>query len=90
MQEMLWEKGVNWNDYPAFFKRGTFIQKQKVYRKFSQDEIQKLPKNHQARTNPELEVERSVFRQLEMPPFSKVKNRVEVVFSGAEHILEEA
>jgi len=90
MQEMLWEKGVNWNDYPAFFKRGTFIQKQKAFRKFSQDEIQKLPKNHQARTNPELEVERSVFRQLEMPPFSKVKNRVEVVFSGAEPIFEEA
>lgn len=25
MQELLFQKGVNWNDYPAFFKRGTFV-----------------------------------------------------------------
>ncbi len=26
-QEMLFQKGVNWNDYPTFFKRGTFVQR---------------------------------------------------------------
>lgn len=25
MQEMLWQKGVNWNDYPAGFKRGRVV-----------------------------------------------------------------
>lgn len=27
IQEMLFHKGVNWNDYPASFKRGTFVQR---------------------------------------------------------------
>jgi tRNA(His) 5'-end guanylyltransferase len=31
MQEKMWaEKGVNFNDYPAFFKRGTFVKREKV------------------------------------------------------------
>jgi tRNA(His) guanylyltransferase len=28
LQEMLFQKGVNWNDYPPGFKRGTFVQRQ--------------------------------------------------------------
>ena len=89
MQEMLWQKGVNWNDYPGFFKRGTFIQKHRVYRKFTPDEIRKFPEQHQARNNPDLKIERSTFRRLEMPPFSKVRNRVDVIFNGAEPLLDE-
>ncbi len=26
-QEMIFQKGINWNDYPAFCKRGTFVYK---------------------------------------------------------------
>ncbi|MBU1221590.1 tRNA(His) guanylyltransferase Thg1 family protein [Myxococcota bacterium] len=82
MQEMLWQKGINWNDYPDFFKRGTFIQKRIITRAFTSDEIQKLPPKHKARTNPELIIERTEIQRLEMPPFSKVTNRVEVIFSA--------
>ena len=28
MQEMLFQKGVNWNDYPSFFKRGSFVRRE--------------------------------------------------------------
>ena len=83
MQEMLWQKGVNWNDYPAFFKRGTFIQKRSVFRQFTTEEIDMLPPKHAARNNPELTVERAETRNVEMPPFSKVINRVAVIFEGA-------
>ena len=38
-QEMLFEKGVNWNDYPAFFKRGTYVQRKRILRKFTTDEL---------------------------------------------------
>src|SRR5262249_23945400 len=24
-QELLWQHGVNWNDFPSFFKRGTYL-----------------------------------------------------------------
>ena len=27
LQELLHQKGVNWNDYPSFFKRGSFVQR---------------------------------------------------------------
>ncbi|GAK57454.1 hypothetical protein U27_04421 [Candidatus Vecturithrix granuli] len=83
MQEMLWQKGVNWNDYPAFFKRGTFIQKRKVVRAFTAEEIDHLPAKHEAHANPNLLIERSEIQRLAMPPFAKVKNRVEVIFSAA-------
>jgi tRNA(His) 5'-end guanylyltransferase len=58
LQELLWQKGVNWNDYPAFFKRGTFLQRRKVSRPFTATELQALPAKHAARSNPSLTVER--------------------------------
>lgn len=42
MKEMLHQKGINWNDYPVFFKRGTYIQRHKVVRPFSVEEMEKL------------------------------------------------
>jgi len=86
MQEMLFKKGVNFNDYDSHFKRGTFVQRRVTTRKFTSDEIDKLPPKHAARKNPNLEYERTDFCILDMPPFSKVTNRVEVIFDGAEPV----
>jgi tRNA(His) 5'-end guanylyltransferase len=87
MQDMMMAKGLNWNNYPDFFKRGTYIQKRYVTRKFTTDEIDKLPAKHNARTNPDLEVVRSETRILEMPIFSKVSNRVGVIFDGEDPVV---
>jgi tRNA(His) 5'-end guanylyltransferase len=84
MQEMLWQKGVNWNDYPAFFKRGTFVQRRSVRRPFKAEEMDKLPPLHEARKNPDLVIERSEVPILDMPPFGKVVNRPEVIYFGEE------
>lgn len=84
MQELLWQQGINWNEYPNFFKRGTFIQKRTVKRAFTVEEIEHLPAKHEARKNPALTVERSEVQRLDMPPFAKVTNRVDVIFSGME------
>jgi tRNA(His) 5'-end guanylyltransferase len=81
-QEMLWAKGINWNDFPDFFKRGTFVQRRVVLRKFAADELQQLPPRHTARTNPELLVERTEVVAVPMPPFARVTNRVGVIFHG--------
>ena len=82
--EMLFKKGVNFNDYPTFFKRGTYIQRRVVTKKFTAEEIEKLPPKHAARKNPDLIVERSEVREVELPPLSKVVNKVGVVFNGEE------
>ena len=84
IQEMLWaEHNINWNDYPACQKRGTYIQKQRVERPFTAEEIDKLPEKHAARQNPDLMVSRKEIKRLEIPPFAKVNNREEVIYDGA-------
>lgn len=84
MQELLFQKGINWNDYPAFFKRGTFVQRRTVKRAFSAAELELLPEKHEARKNPGLEIDRTEVREIEMPSFGKVINRVGVLFDGEE------
>jgi tRNA(His) 5'-end guanylyltransferase len=82
-QELLFKKGINWNDYPAFFKRGTYVQRKLIDRPFSSIELATLPDKHEAKTNPELVIKRTDYVVLEMPPILKVMNKVEVVFDGA-------
>lgn len=82
MQEMLFAKGLNWNDYPAYFKRGQYFQRHRVTRGFTAGELEQLPEKHAARTNPDLRVVRQDVRALDLPPLSQVTNRVGVVFGG--------
>jgi tRNA(His) guanylyltransferase len=88
MMDMMMAKGKNWNDYPVFFKRGTYVQRQRNVRAFTAEEIDLLPEKHEARTNPDLRIERSEVKVVNMPPFIKVINRTEVIFYGADPITE--
>jgi tRNA(His) 5'-end guanylyltransferase len=81
--DMLHAKGINWNDYPAFFKRGTYVQRRTVSKPFTTEELDLLPDKHQARTNPGLVVVRSEYEPVEMPPFASVTNREDVIFAGS-------
>jgi tRNA(His) 5'-end guanylyltransferase len=82
-QEMLHAIGVNWNDYPARFKRGIYVQRRTEIRPFRADEIALLPPKHNARATPDLSVERTLCCVLEMPPLDSVLNREDVIFDGA-------
>jgi len=86
MQEMIFQKGQNFNDYPAFFKRGTFVRRIVEERAFTAEELAKIPEKH--RPAPDTLVTRSRVVELEMPIFTKVENRVEVIFEGAEPICQ--
>lgn len=88
LQDMLHEKGINWNDYPSHAKRGCFIQQQTTFREFEAEEIEKLPPKHAARRDPNLKIKRKDYIQVEMPIFTKIQNREEVIFEGAEPITE--
>jgi tRNA(His) 5'-end guanylyltransferase len=85
-QEMLFQKGVNWNDYPTFFKRGTYVQRKRICRKFTTDELEKLPKKHEARKNPDLMIERWVVDRIDIPPLSKITNKVDVIVFGKDPV----
>jgi len=83
-QEMMFQKGVNWNDYPSFFKRGTYIQRREAELAFSTEELSKLPAKHAAHVNPDLKIKRSYISEVELLPLSKIENNIEVLFDGAE------
>ncbi len=86
MQEMMFQKGTNWDNYPVWAKRGTFIIKRKVLEKFTPEELAKIPEKH--RPDPDETRERTRYHQMEMPRFTKVTNRVDVLFHGADPIME--
>jgi tRNA(His) 5'-end guanylyltransferase len=81
-QEMLFAKGVNFNDYPASFKRGTFMRRVVQERPLTPEELIRIPAKHRP-TDGQL-VTRSAVVALDMPRFGSVTNREEVIFDGAE------
>ena len=88
LQEMLFsQRGINWNNYPAFFKRGTYVRKRVLERPFSAEELSALPEKHAARTNPDLKIKRTVVMEEELPPLARIANRDEVVLFGADPVL---
>jgi len=80
-QDMLMEKGINWNDYPSYFKRGSYIRRSKKFIPFSAEELEKLPAKHEARTNPNLQIERNVIEVLDLKPIEQIENRIETLFN---------
>ena len=82
-QDMLMEMGINWNNYPVFFKRGTYARRVVIERKLTDEELQNLPEHHEARQNPDLVVKRTEIQVIDMPVFSKVINREAVIFDSA-------
>jgi tRNA(His) 5'-end guanylyltransferase len=84
---LLSEKGIDFErDFSADLKWGVWLQRRKVSRPFTTDELQKLPAKHEARQNPDLVVERHEIRCVEMPEFVTVLNREEAIFEGAEPV----
>lgn len=79
MQEKMWaERGVNFNDYPAFFKRGTFVRRVKESRILSEEQLSKIPEQHRP-TGP---VQRSFIDTVDIW-LSKQPSGVAVLFDGA-------
>jgi tRNA(His) 5'-end guanylyltransferase len=81
--KMMVEKGVNWNDLESKFKRGSYVKRIKVLKPFTADELQVLPKEHNARKNPDLIIERFEIKEMNYPIFNAIANKVDVVFNDA-------
>lgn len=80
--EMLHQKGVNWNDYPAFFKRGSYLQRRTFERTLTDEERAKIPEAH--RPASDAIVTRSHVVELDLPPVRRIANLEAVLFTGAE------
>jgi len=80
-QEMLWQKGVNWSDYPAFFKRGTYLQRRTFERGLGDEERARIPEAHRPPAGATFQ--RSQVVELELPPARRIKNLAAVLFERA-------
>ena len=79
LQEEMHQRGINWNDYPAYFKRGTFVRAVHIERPFSADEMKDLPVKHEAHSNPDLVVRRRDMEHTQTD-LGKTANRLGFVF----------
>lgn len=84
--DMLMDKGINWNDYPTFFKRGTYVQRVNRIVRLTQQAWDMIPDRHKPESR---EMIRSFIEEIEMPPISRVKNRIDVIFKKEKPILLE-
>lgn len=89
MQDMLHTVGVNWNNYPSSFKRGTYVQRREAITTFSSSELENLPKHHDARLNHDLAVLRHCVKTVTMPKCNSIANYIDAIFDGAEPILKQ-
>jgi hypothetical protein len=81
-KQMLFEAGINWDFYHEIFRRGLFVQRQTKEMKFTPEEVECLPENHEARSNPNMIYTRSVVAPVGVE-LSKIRNREDFVFRGA-------
>lgn len=77
---MLQEKGVNWHDYPSFFKRGTYLQRKSVTRDMNCAEISRTPASEQEKWDGcPPKVIRSKVIELNLEPLMQIPNRVQIL-----------
>ena len=74
--EMLYAKGVNWANYPEFFKNGTFLRRESVFKTLTEEELSRIPEAHR----PKGPIERTEVLEVDMPPFIRISNPVRVLF----------
>jgi len=85
-QEMLWQKGVNWNDFPSFFKRGTYLQRRTFERTLTDDERARIPEQHRPPLGTTFQ--RTSVVELELPPVRTIANLAALLFERADPIAK--
>lgn len=78
MQEMLFEKGINFNDYPSFFKRGSYFARRNFEMKLEPKEGIDMPET----------VSRSRVVGLLIPKLTTISNRTAMVFEKEDPLTE--
>lgn len=76
-QEMLFQKGINWNDYPSHFKRGIFLKRQNYTKETTIEKYEKIPLKKRPK---EMVVTRSHVIELDLGPIRQNLNFLDKVY----------
>jgi tRNA(His) 5'-end guanylyltransferase len=87
MIEMLASKGVTLDDQPDHLFHGTYLRRLAVTRKYTTEELDKLPAKHNARIDPDLMVTRHDITVADFPPLRLVANKPGMLFHGEAPVL---
>lgn len=85
MINMMAEKGVNFFDYPHQFRHGTFLRRVGELRSLTEAERERIPENH--RPQEDVMFVRTSVKEISVPAFHTVGNRVDFLFGGAYPIV---
>lgn len=80
LHEMLYKKGINFNDYPAIFKRGAYVQRRAYMKKLTEEQLAKTPIDRRPADGMVL---RRQTKTLDLEPLVRIPNRVDVIFDAA-------
>ena len=80
MIEMLAETGIDFANYPAWARHGTFVRRVVVNREMTADELARIPEKH--RPKPGTLIDRTEVVAFNPPSFRTVTNREGVIFDG--------
>ncbi len=76
-QEMLFQKGINWNDYPSHFKRGAFFKRENYTKEMTIEEYEKIPSKKRPKDRL---ITRSHVVELDLGPIRQNLNFLEKVY----------
>lgn len=83
-QEMLFQKGINWADYPKWAKTGTFYRRRQVERAPTAEELARIPERYRPAENAKV-IRTDI---VEWPyELGKVENKVEAIFDDATPVM---
>lgn len=78
MVEMLAARGIVFEDYPVFYKRGTYLRRTVAFMTLSEEDRMSIPEIH--RPPADMKFERSVVSAIAMPRFQTMENKLGVIF----------
>jgi tRNA(His) guanylyltransferase len=52
LHELLFQKGINWNDYPTFFKRGSFAKRVSFHKPLTDAQLARIPEERRPKEAP--------------------------------------
>lgn len=84
-EKLFTEANINFNDYPDFFKRGSYFKRVKIHKELDEETRMRIPEKHRPAKG-EL-VTRSEVSKIDLAPCRRIENYSAVLFNDAEPIL---
>jgi tRNA(His) guanylyltransferase len=88
MLAMLRDIEIDFDNYPSFFTRGTFVRRVTFERPYKSEELERIPEKH--RPDADALVTRSEIRSVDLPNLLSIANRAAVIFDGSEIRMKES